>query len=519
MGRPRRNRTLAAVAAVVSSALAACSLPDPKVKDPDDGGSGGTAGDGGGRGGRASGAGGAERGGQGGGDASSGGRGVDAGPCEDGAAPCSDGSCPDFATNADHCGGCDMPCDKIGTTARACDGGVCKPTCDATHRDCNTDGRDGCEVDVTSDPDNCGDCRQVCSDNRVRQRRCINATCRPTCRTEYGDCSTPAAFPDDGCELLLDQSANCGACGHDCLGGQCGAYRCFAVEIATGLREPTSIAVHDTFVHWTETPATGTTARIVSKSLTGEPDVILDEENPAHALAVGEYLYWSASVARPERAVRRRAVSGTTIETVVSNANVAFPRALAESGGYLYFVDGPSFPSGGLPPNVVRRISLSLPATPEPVVSSNTWVPFGIRADATHLYVAAVPLLRVPVEGGDAAPLRSTGTAGDGTLAIDDTHVYFNDGEIRRVPKAGGGTEEIVSPDLANANTIEVDANFVYYATPSGIYRVSKGGGTPSPLSTTVSAVTDLVLHNGVLYWTNGGDAGTRTGSVYRIVL
>ena len=25
----------------------------------------------------------------------------------------------------------------------------------------------GCEVDVTSDPDNCGDCRQECSDNRA----------------------------------------------------------------------------------------------------------------------------------------------------------------------------------------------------------------------------------------------------------------------------------------------------------------------------------------------------------------
>jgi hypothetical protein len=527
--RIRRLGTGVALAAL--TVLAACSSSKFKPGEPHAGRSGGTSSADGGPAG--AGSGGAEKAGaggqggsvtpvgQGGAVTSTGGRGVDAGPCEDGRVQCSDGSCADLATDANHCGSCDQACDALGTDTRACEKGVCRPKCDAAHRDCNGDGRDGCEVDVASDPDNCGGCGQVCSSARVRQRQCIDSVCRPACRGEYGDCSTPAAFPDDGCEMPLDQSANCGRCGHDCLGGQCGAYRCLAVEVASGLHEPTSVAVHDTFVHWTESPSAGTTtASVYSKSLTGGPAVVLSEENPRYAIAAGQFLYWSVSVSTAARAVRRRDVTGMTVETVVSSANVAFPRALVEAAGYLYFVDGPSFPSGGNPPNAVRRVSLSLPlpATPEPVVSSATWAPFGIRADATHLYIAALPLLRVPLAGGNPATLRPQ-SSGDGTFAIDDTHVYFSHGELRRILKAGGGTEEIVSPDTPNENTIEVDESFVYYATASGIFRVPKAGGTPSPLSTDVSAVSDLVLHGGVLYWTNRGAAGTATGSVYRIAL
>lgn len=53
---------------------------------------------------------------------------------------------------------------------------------------------------------------------------CADGAC--TCDPGFGDCN---GEPADGCEAPLagdEASANCGACGHDCLGGVCGTNGC-----------------------------------------------------------------------------------------------------------------------------------------------------------------------------------------------------------------------------------------------------------------------------------------------------
>jgi hypothetical protein len=181
--------------------------------------------------------------------------------CPMGFADCNHNPADGCETNlntVDNCGGCGIKCAQTGGT-NACvlvgTNYVCKPTCDATHADCNMMPNDGCEVDLTgpgncgmcghacmnpngttscsttgsnwfcnptctapygacgadktagcttnlgNDVGNCGACGRACSTNNVAQRNCSGGTCAPTCNAPWSDCSHPAApNADDGCE-------------------------------------------------------------------------------------------------------------------------------------------------------------------------------------------------------------------------------------------------------------------------------------------------------------------------------
>lgn len=158
-----------------------------------------------------------------------------------------------------NCGGCGIVCQQTGGTNACMLVGtqyVCKPTCNATHADCNLLPNDGCEVDTTgpgncgmcnhacanphgttvcttsggaswfcnpacqsgwgacgadktsgcttntgTDPDHCGDCSRPCSANNAGSRTCSGGACAPTCNAPFSDCSHPGApSADDGCE-------------------------------------------------------------------------------------------------------------------------------------------------------------------------------------------------------------------------------------------------------------------------------------------------------------------------------
>ena len=181
--------------------------------------------------------------------------------CAAGTADCNHNPADGCETNLNtpsNCGGCGIVCQQVGGT-NACvpsgNGYVCKPTCDATHADCNMKPNDGCEVDLSgpgncgacghacmnangttvcttqgsgwfcnpsctspfgacaadnsagcttnlgNDVDHCGDCSRSCSTANTTTRACNGGLCTPACAAPFSDCSRPAApGADDGCE-------------------------------------------------------------------------------------------------------------------------------------------------------------------------------------------------------------------------------------------------------------------------------------------------------------------------------
>ncbi len=156
--------------------------------------------------------------------------------CADGYANC-DGAvlngCETDITSPQSCGSCGNKCETPGATP-GCAGGHCVvQACDEGRFDCDGQVKNGCEVDLTSDVNNCGVCGTVCS---VAQGTpaCVKGVCKvASCDPGYDDCN---GDPADGCETNKDvEAANCGACGHACstahgefycAGGKCTKRQC-----------------------------------------------------------------------------------------------------------------------------------------------------------------------------------------------------------------------------------------------------------------------------------------------------
>jgi hypothetical protein len=85
-------------------------------------------------------------------------------------------------------------------------------TCLPGTLDCNADGLDGCETDITT-PRNCGACGNACSaPNGVPA--CVAGACAVgACNAGFADCD---GNPANGCETSLTTAADCGACGVPC---------------------------------------------------------------------------------------------------------------------------------------------------------------------------------------------------------------------------------------------------------------------------------------------------------------
>lgn len=127
---------------------------------------------------------------------------------------CCDGQCFDVKTSSAHCGGCGKACPAPAHSVMKCEASTCKvASCDAGWADCGG-ADDGCETDINTRSDACGACGNVCSFANG-SGICAAGMCKVTsCAAGFGDCDLDAT---NGCETtLLDNAANCNACGNVC---------------------------------------------------------------------------------------------------------------------------------------------------------------------------------------------------------------------------------------------------------------------------------------------------------------
>ncbi|CAF0856848.1 unnamed protein product [Adineta steineri] len=109
----------------------------------------------------------------------------------------SDGCETNTNTTALHCGSCNTAC-SYNNAAAVCNNGVCAlGTCTSGFFDCNLNSADGCEVNLKSDPLNCGSCNSGCRYFNAAAI-CSSGSCKMgNCNTGYLDCNNN---DDDGCE-------------------------------------------------------------------------------------------------------------------------------------------------------------------------------------------------------------------------------------------------------------------------------------------------------------------------------
>ena len=132
-----------------------------------------------------------------------------------------------------HCGACGSVCPQASAFPELnmdtqCVDGACQRQCvpknDTQFGDCNGLVDDGCETNLSSNPDHCGSCGYKCPAGPDGARRCINGQC---------GCPAGQTWCDPiGCTDTSLDDTNCGACGNECQGTDAGPppphmeYRC-----------------------------------------------------------------------------------------------------------------------------------------------------------------------------------------------------------------------------------------------------------------------------------------------------
>ncbi len=127
---------------------------------------------------------------------------------------CCDGACVDTQSNVTACGACGTTC-RTPNGRPACSMGACGVgTCTAPYENCDMNGANGCEVNLQTDPMNCGACGNVCPSGTSSMGVCVMGRCQVGCADGFADCDGNAA---NGCETdTRADNANCGLCGRTC---------------------------------------------------------------------------------------------------------------------------------------------------------------------------------------------------------------------------------------------------------------------------------------------------------------
>jgi hypothetical protein len=132
--------------------------------------------------------------------------------CASGFTNCA-GVCRNLLVDPNNCGACGVICVFPNATA-TCVNGVCTiGACNAGFFNCNNIAADGCEVNVNSNPQNCGACGNVCVLPNATAA-CVNGVCTiGACNPGFANCNNITA---DGCEASVNTTQNCGSCGLVC---------------------------------------------------------------------------------------------------------------------------------------------------------------------------------------------------------------------------------------------------------------------------------------------------------------
>lgn len=143
-------------------------------------------------------------------------------------------------TDDANCGACGNACPGSNVFGELkmlshCIDGTCQPACPSGIFDCNGLVDDGCESIVSTDPDNCGTCGNVCPELVNGIRACVGGKCND-------ECLSPKTWCSPSCVDILTDNSNCGACGNQCpyveapwgmtstcANGQCGTLKCLAL--------------------------------------------------------------------------------------------------------------------------------------------------------------------------------------------------------------------------------------------------------------------------------------------------
>jgi hypothetical protein len=151
-----------------------------------------------------------------------------------------------LTNDVNNCNACNMKCAAAANATVGCSGSKCViASCAANFKDCDGAEGNGCEINITADPNNCGGCGTKCTPGaNVAAMGCAASACTiASCNPGFGNCNNVVA---DGCETnTTNNNAHCGSCATMCSMSQnCVNSACIGVDYGP---THTFVGVNSTF--------------------------------------------------------------------------------------------------------------------------------------------------------------------------------------------------------------------------------------------------------------------------------
>lgn len=319
--------------------------------------------------------------------------------------------------------------------------------------------------------------------------------------------SGPIASTGSGCDTMHDPS-NCGACGHDCLGGACASGVCQPVVLAGPLFFPIALVLDPTTAYFTVVQG------IYEAPKSGGPATLLANQ-AAGPLAVDATNVYTVLDGDPGDVYSIAKIGGAS--TMLGASTTGYqPVGIAVRGSNVYWNDWET--ANGLASHVTSVPTVG--GTQSILVTANGTATTPVVVDDEYLYwVDENGVERAPIQGGSETTIVP-GSWGDGDLTLDSTNLYWADasGHVYQTKKDGssGAIELGASTEPIG---VAVDATTVYWCDESEgiVYATPIGGGAVRTLATSQDTPTAIAVDDVAVYWVDGGSFMSATGALMRV--
>ena len=353
-------------------------------------------------------------------------------------------------------------------------------------------------------------------------------SCEASCAANRADCDGDMS---NGCEVdTSSDSDNCGACGHSCCGGTCGNSQCgvYETSILTSASNPNGYAVDGQYVYWIdgftlyrELRMGGERTAVVTINGTNRMRfvrVVVHGGTIAWLISVdtaqGATYAWHLSVASTngnanyaQSVMNGTATIDSTLGAFTFRTLSASPKTIGVDDTRVFWTDSTHLYWELFGSTVVTAVATSM-STAEAVSSgdyvytkgSGMWAPlvrYSLNGSATVLVEKSNPDFQV------------------WGLSLDSTNLYFAERGIgiQKMPIAGGAAVQVVSESFTSATGTQTvsDETSLYFDTnvsnqPS-LHKVGVNGGQVTTLATfpTNKTLRSLRAVDQCLYFTING--------------
>jgi hypothetical protein len=304
---------------------------------------------------------------------------------------------------------------------------------------------------------------------------------------------------------LADDSLNCGACGHDCLGGDCAAGSCQPFVLLSGQTHPIDdLAVYEAVIYWT---AGDLHLRRMPEDGQGPPAVIASAGDSQIAVEGGFVYFFNPG--------------GSVVESV--SANGGTPAELLSAPG---FVRGLAADATGVYLSTDARALYRGPledpdaGTPPAEIASTENEPFAVATDDTNVYAASYyQLVFAPKDAGSDAPASPLNDA-TSMPDVKQPHLAVDGEGVAWAVQDGGAARYsvvapmgLVSPMLVSASIvvtgITAEPGHVYVTEEDGtVAMVPPDGGAAKTLAQNQEGARLPVVSATAIYWVTRPDGG-----------